>query len=104
MDASRAPADPVNRLRGSLITPLGLVEGDILTFLEEHGATTLRRLIRGLEWPARMVMMGVGALVRERLVQAMQLDVEVVLTLRVGSIGGERDGESHEAGAGAAAA
>ncbi len=62
-----------------LITTLGLIEGEVLTFLEEHGATTLRALIRELEWPARMVMMAVGALVREHLVRATQRELEVIL-------------------------
>jgi DNA-binding MarR family transcriptional regulator len=64
---------------GSLITPLGLVEGDVLTYLEEHGATSVRRLIRALDWPAPMVLMAVGALVRERLVRAVQHDLEVIV-------------------------
>lgn len=62
-----------------LITTLGLIEGEVLTFLEDHGATTLRGLIRELEWPARMVMMAVGALVREHLVRAAQHELEVIL-------------------------
>lgn len=55
-----------------LITLLGLVAGDALTYVEEHGPTTLRRLIRRLEWPASLVVMAVGALVRGGLVQGRQ--------------------------------
>ncbi len=78
---------PVNRLEArdttrSLMTPLGLVEGDILTRLEGHGATTLRRLIRELDWPAPMVMMAVGALTRAGLVRAVRHDLEVVVEAR----------------------
>ena len=62
-----------------LITTLGLIEGEVLTFLEDHGATTLRALIRELEWPARMIMMAVGALIREHLVRATQRELEVIL-------------------------
>jgi hypothetical protein len=62
-----------------LITTLGLIEGEVLTVLEDHGATTLRGLIRELEWPARMVMMAVGALVREHLVRATQRELEMVV-------------------------
>ena len=62
-----------------LITTLGLVEGEVLTFLGDHGATTLRALIRELEWPARMIMMAVGALIREHLVRATQRELEVIL-------------------------
>ncbi|MBI4342908.1 MAG: hypothetical protein HY599_06040 [Candidatus Omnitrophica bacterium] len=63
----------------ALMTSLGLVSGEILTELEAHGATPMRRLIRELEWPAPMVLMAVGALVREGLVRATQHDLEVIL-------------------------
>ena len=65
----------------SLMTSLGLIEGDVLAYVEEHGATTVRRLIRELEWSAPMVMMAVGALVREGLVRATQHDLEVIVEL-----------------------
>ena len=63
----------------SLMTTLGVIEGEALTYLEQHGATPLRRLVRELEWPAAMVMMAVGALVREGLIRATQHDLEVVV-------------------------
>ena len=66
----------------SLMTPLGLVEGDALVYLEMHGATAIRRLVRELEWPAPMIMMAVGALVRDGLVRAIQHDLEVIVELR----------------------
>ena len=62
-----------------LVTMLGVVEGDILNFLETHGTLTLRRLIRMVEWPTMMVVMGVGALIREGLVHAVRRELEVVL-------------------------
>lgn len=70
---------PAEIEKAPLITTLGLVEGDVPAFLEDHGATTLRGLIRELEWPSRMVMMAVGALVRERLVRAAQRELKVIL-------------------------
>ena len=63
----------------SLMTPLGLIEGDVLTYLEEHGETTLRRLVRDLEWPSSLVTMAVGALVREGLARAVQHELEVAV-------------------------
>ena len=63
----------------SLMTPLGLIEGEVLTHVEGYGATALRRLIRELEWPATLVMMAVGALVREGLIRAVQHDLEIIL-------------------------
>ena len=66
----------------SLITLLALVEGDILIYLEEsRGRVTLRRLIQALDWPSRMVVMGVGALVRRKLVIGSQQPLEVLLEL-----------------------
>jgi hypothetical protein len=63
----------------SLITRLGVIEGEILTYLETHGATSVRRLMRELEWPAPMVMMAVGGLVREGLARAIQHELEVII-------------------------
>ncbi len=62
-----------------LMTTLGIVEGDILTYLERFGTTTMRQLIRELEWPAPMVMMAVGALIREGLIRALRHELEVVV-------------------------
>lgn len=73
---TRSPSGPSGI---PLLMSLGLIEGEILTYLERHGATTLRRLIRELEWSAPMVMMAVGALVRERLIRATQHDLEVIV-------------------------
>jgi len=64
-----------------LITSLGLIEGEVLTYLEQHGATRLRGLVRELEWPARMVMMAVGALIREGLVRGVQHELEIIVEL-----------------------
>jgi len=64
------------------MTSLGLVEGEVLTYLEEHGATMLRELIWKLEQSTAMVTMGVGALIREGLVEGRQQDVNVMVNLR----------------------
>jgi len=58
---------------------LGIVEGEILVYLEERGATTLRRLIRELLWPAPFVTMAVGALIRGGFVRLIPHDLEVVV-------------------------
>ena len=63
----------------SFVTGLGVVEGEILNDLEQYGTLTLRRLIRMVEWPTMMVVMGVGALIREGLVRAVRRELEVVL-------------------------
>ncbi len=52
-----------------LFTVLSLVEGEILTYLEENGVARLRKVVQELEWPMAEVMMAVGVLMRERLVE-----------------------------------
>ncbi len=79
---SRSVQAPGDVFDESLMTSIGLIEGEILTFLEERGATPLRRLIRELGWAAPMVMMAVGALVRQGLIRALKHELEVVLELR----------------------
>ncbi len=63
----------------SLMTPLGLAAGEILTEVEWSGATTLRRLIRKLDWPMYLVLMAVGVLVRQGLIRATQRELEVIV-------------------------
>lgn len=73
---------PVTNVSGTpLVTSLGLVEGEVLLYLEEHGPTSLQELIRELEWSARLVVMGVGALIRQGLIRGIQKDVTVVVSL-----------------------
>jgi hypothetical protein len=77
----KPPVLSAETLGSSLMTPIGLIEGDILTVLERDGATAMRRLIRELDWPAPMVFMAVGALIREGLLRAIRHDLEIVLGL-----------------------
>ena len=63
----------------SLVTSLGIIEGEVLLHLDVHGATPVRRLIRDLEWPSPLVTMAIGALVREGLIQARQHELEVIV-------------------------
>ena len=83
MRAEREQEPPVDLWDTALLTQLGLVEGDVLTYLEEYGPTTLRGLIRGLDWPSRTVTMGVGALIREGLVQGRQRELEVLIEPKI---------------------
>jgi hypothetical protein len=64
----------------SVHTSLGLVEGDVLLYLDQRGATPMRRIIRDLEWPSPMVTMAIGALIREDLVSATQHELELIIT------------------------
>lgn len=64
------------------MTTLGIISGEVLTVLEQHGSCTVRHLIRELLWSAPLVMMAVGALIREGLVRASQHDLEIVVELR----------------------
>jgi hypothetical protein len=61
---------PTNQVM--LITLLGMVEGEILTHIETHGATALPTLARALEWPMPLVIMAAGALIRRGLVRGVQ--------------------------------
>ncbi len=63
----------------SLMTPLGLAAGEVLTEVDSLGTATLRQLIRKLDWPVYLVMMAVGALVRQGLVRATQRELEVIV-------------------------
>ena len=53
----------------SLMAWLGITEGEVLEFLEAHGPVSLHRLVQGLDRPSSMVVMAVGALIREGLVK-----------------------------------
>lgn len=63
----------------SLMTILGVISGEILTQVEQQGQSTLRQLIRDLPWPAPLVTMAVGSLIREGLIKASQLELEVLI-------------------------
>jgi hypothetical protein len=78
--AEQQPAEEA-RL-SSLMTPLGVAEGEVLAYLEDRQSSTLRKLNRELRWPAYMVMMAVGALIRAGLVRGIQRDLDVTLSLR----------------------
>lgn len=73
---SSAVAEPGSR---SLVTSLGIIEGEVLLYLDVHGATPTRRLIRDLEWPSPLVTMALGALIREGLVRARQHELELII-------------------------
>lgn len=70
---------PCRSLGESLMTPLGIVEGEVLVYLDRHHITTLRRLNQAMAAPSYLVMMAVGALIRAGLVRGAQHDLEVVV-------------------------
>jgi len=53
----------------SLKAVLGIVEGEILLYLEEHGFGRLRKIVRDLDWPMDEIIIAVGALIHEGLVE-----------------------------------
>lgn len=63
----------------SIMTPLGIIEGEVRLWLETHGPATIRHLTRELPWPAAMVTMALGALIRQGLVRATKHDLDVVI-------------------------
>lgn len=48
-----------------IITILGVVEGEVLEWLESHGPMPLYRLIQAQERPPSLIIMAVGALIRQ---------------------------------------
>ena len=78
-DRWKIPSHPTSQ---SLMTPLGLVEGEVLEYLDRHHSATLRRLNRELPAPSYLVIMAVGALIRSGLVRGDQRELEVVVKLR----------------------
>lgn len=73
---------PVGSAGASLMTPLGIVEGEILEYLDHHGTATLERLTWELPWLPDMVTMAVGALIRAGLVRGIQLNLAIVVKPR----------------------
>jgi hypothetical protein len=67
--------------RAPLVTAVGLVEGDVLDYLESHGASALRGVVRALSWPVTLIMMAIGSLVRQGMVRGTRRDLEVILEL-----------------------
>ncbi len=63
----------------SLMTPLGLLAGDVLMFVERQGRMTMAQLLQEVKGPASMVLMAVGSLIRQGLVRAIQQDVDVIV-------------------------
>lgn len=48
-----------------MITEIGIVAGEIWHFLDHHGESSLRDLVRGIERPRDNVLMSLGWLARE---------------------------------------
>ena len=71
-------ADALTTPESSLMTVLGIAEGDVLEYLEGHGAASLYRVIQTQEWPSSMVIMAVGALIRQGLIRGDQRRLEPV--------------------------
>jgi DNA-binding MarR family transcriptional regulator len=85
LDDEELQKSPRESPRNAIMTSLGIVEGEVLLHLEEHGATALRQLMRELEWPSPIVTMAIGALIRQGLVRASQHELELLLEPRSSS-------------------
>jgi len=71
---------PMSEEEAPLMTTIGLVSGDVLTTMEHDGTVTLKELAHELRhWPASLVTMAVGSLIRRGLVRGIQRGQEVVL-------------------------
>lgn len=66
----------------SLMTRLGLIEGDVLIFLERSSPVSLPQLMDDLKWPPCSVAMAVGSLLRQRMIRAAEENDEVFVELQ----------------------
>lgn len=64
-----------------LVTRLGLVEGNIIESLENHGGLTLRGLMEILEWEPCAVAMATGSLIRQGIIRSVEVGGEVFLEI-----------------------
>jgi hypothetical protein len=63
----------------SLMTPIALVEGEVLETIESRGPVDLSRVLKTTKQPKPLVVMSVGALVRDGLVRATKSKQHIVL-------------------------
>ena len=63
----------------SLMTPLAIVEGELLETIEERGPVSLASLIEWTELSKTLVLMSVGALIRAGLVRATKFHHRIML-------------------------
>lgn len=80
----------------SLMTTLGLIEGEVVTYLEGRGSSTLRQVVQEVEGPARLIMMATGSLIRKGIIAGYQRELEVLL--RMAAANGNGNGDGHENG------
>lgn len=67
--------------RMCLMTELGLLEGEILLYLEAQGATDLRTLISKIPWSSQQILMAIGSLIRRGVVSGTQHSSGLLLGL-----------------------
>lgn len=70
---------PVLAGSDSLAARLPQVEQDVLAYLHAHGPAPVRQLTRHLPWPSPLVLMGVGALLRRRMIKDAPRELEWLL-------------------------
>ena len=63
----------------SLMTPMAIVEGEILESIESSGPMVLSRVLKQTRLPKPLVVMSVGALVRGGLIRATKSKRNIVL-------------------------
>ncbi len=63
-----------------------LIEGELLSYLEEHGSASLRELTRELRWPVRMLWEAVETLSLRHRVRAGKFGGETIIELADNSL------------------
>lgn len=65
-----------------MITEIGIVAGEIWHYLDEHGASTLQAISKGLDRPREWILMSLGWLAREGHALVRQNGAEYHVELR----------------------
>jgi DNA-binding MarR family transcriptional regulator len=61
------------------MTRLGLIEGDILNYLEDSPHESLHQLIHELKWEPCVISMAAGSLIRQGLIRTVRVGRDVML-------------------------
>lgn len=71
----------VKRERASIATPLSLVESEVFEYLESVGPSALTSILRDIPEPATLIVMSIGAMIREGLAIAQRSEDGILVTL-----------------------
>ena len=70
----------VQKEGASLFTPITLAQGEVLNIMESRKEVTLTHVINQLNFPEPIIMMSIGGLIKEGLIDAKRRNKFVLLT------------------------